>query len=200
MDLLERAIAGQPLALDRLLIDSYPRLFARVGQKLPSEMRGVIGPEDIIQDTFAMAFKGIANFRPEGPDSFFRWLAAIADNRVIDAVRARNAVKRGGGGPPTAQQRSSLAALVDLVAVNEWTPSRSVGGREAVAAVQVALAGLKPEYREALTVRYLEGKNAAEAAARLGRSEQAVHKLCSRGLQAIKQALGEAARYQSRSD
>jgi RNA polymerase sigma-70 factor (ECF subfamily) len=199
MDLVEQAIAGQPLALDRLLIDSYGRLLARVEQKLPAELRGVIGPEDIIQDTFAMAFKGIGNFRPEGSDAFFRWLAAIAENRVIDAVRARNAVKRGGGGPATGQQRSSLAALVDLVAVNAWTPSRSVGGREAAAAVQVALAGLKTEYRDALTARYLEGRSVAEAAARLGKSEQAMHKLCSRGLQALKEALGESARYLSRS-
>ena len=95
-------------------------------------------------------------------------------------------------------ERSSIAALIDLVAVNEWTPSRSAGGHEAAAAVQVALAGLKPEYRAALSVRYLEGLTAAEAAGRLGTTEGAVHKLCSRALHTLRESLGEAAKYLSR--
>lgn len=200
MDLVERAIAGEPLALDRLLLDAYPKLLARVDQKLPAALRSTVAAEDIIQDTFATAFRGIANFRPDGSDAFYRWLAAIADNRVIDTVRAQNAAKRGGGRGPTGSDRSSIAALVDLVAVNDWTPSRSAGGHEAAAAVQVALAGLKAEYREALSLRYLEGLSVAEAAAKLGKTEAAVHKLCSRGLQALRESLGEASRYFSRSE
>ena len=200
MDLVERAIAGEPLALDRLLLDSYPKLLARVDQKLPAELRSTVAPEDIIQEAFATAFRSIGTFRPEGPDAFYRWLTAIADNRLIDVVRAQNAAKRGGGRAGLGQERSSIAALIDLVAFNDRTPSRSAGGREAAAAVQVALAGLKPEYREALSLRYLEGLSVAEAAGRLGKSEPAVHKLCSRGLQALRESMGEAARYLSRSE
>lgn len=199
MDLVERAIAGEPLALDRLLLDAYPKLLARVDQKLPGELRSTIAPEDIIQDVFATAFRGIGGFRPEGPDAFYRWLTAIADNRVIDVVRAQHAAKRGGGKGMQGQERSSIAALIDLVAVNDRTPSRSAGGHEAAAAVQVALAGLKLEYREALALRYLEGLSVAEAAARLGKTEPAVHKLCSRGLQALRESMGEAGKYLSKS-
>lgn len=200
MDLVERAIAGEPLALDRLLLDAYPKLLARVDQKLPEEVRGAVAPEDIIQEVFATAFRSIGAFRPEGQDAFYRWLTVIADNRVIDVVRAQNAAKRGGGRGVAGQERSSIAALIDMVAVNDRTPSRSAGGHEAAAAVQVALAGLKPEYREALALRYLEGLGVAETAARMGRTEPAVHKLCSRGLQALREAMGEAAKYLSRAD
>ncbi|MBX3376251.1 MAG: sigma-70 family RNA polymerase sigma factor [Phycisphaeraceae bacterium] len=200
MDLVERAIAGEPLALDRLLLDAYPKLLARVDQKLPGEVRGAVAPEDIIQEVFATAFRNIGAFRPEGQDAFYRWLTAIADNRVIDVVRAQNAAKRGGGRGVAGQERSSIAALIDVVAVNDRTPSRSAGGHEAAAAVQVALAGLKPEYREALALRYLEGLGVAETAARMGKTEPAVHKLCSRGLQALREAMGEAAKYLSRAD
>jgi RNA polymerase sigma-70 factor (ECF subfamily) len=200
MDLVERAIAGEPLALDRLLLDAYPKLLARVDQKLPGEVRGAVAPEDIIQEVFATAFRNIGAFRPEGQDAFYRWLTVIADNRVIDVVRAQNAAKRGGGRGVAGQERSSIAALIDMVAVNDRTPSRSAGGHEAAAAVQVALAGLKPEYREALALRYLEGLGVAETAARMGKTEPAVHKLCSRGLQALREAMGEAAKYLSRAD
>ncbi len=201
MDLVERAIAGEPLALDRLLLDSYPKLLARVEEKLPRELRSVVAPEDIIQEAFATAFRSIGAFRPEGPDAFYRWLTAIADNRIIDVVRAQNAAKRGGGRVGAGgQERSSIAALIDLVAVSERTPSRSAGGHEAAAAVQVALAGLKQEYREALSLRYLEGLSVAETAGRLGKTEPAVHKLCSRGLQALREGMGEATKYLSRSE
>jgi len=199
MDLVERAIAGEPLALDRLLLDSYPKLMARVDQKLPAGIRSTVRPEDIIQETFATAFRSIGTFRPEGPDAFYRWLTTIADNRVIDVVRAHNAAKRGGGRGGVAQERSSIAALIDLVAFNDRTPSRSAGGHEAAAAVHVALAGLKAEYREALALRYLEGLGVSETAARLGKTEAAVHKLCSRGLQALRESMGEATKYLSRS-
>jgi RNA polymerase sigma-70 factor, ECF subfamily len=199
MDLVERAIAGEPLALDRLLLDAYPKLLARVDQKLPTDLRSTIAPEDIIQDAFTTAFRSIATFRPEGPDAFYRWLTAIADNRVIDAVRAHHAAKRGGGRAAAGPERSSIAALIDLVAINDRTPSRSAGGHEAAAAVQVALAGLKQEYRDALTFRYLEGLDVAETAAKLGKTEPAVHKLCSRGLQTLRESMGEATKYLSRS-
>ena len=198
-DLVNQAVAGRPLALDRLLLDHYPRLASRVEQKLPDDLRAVVAPEDIIQETFTDAFRRIGSFRPDGQDAFYRWLTAIADNRVTDAVRAARAAKRGGGrqrvqGP----ERSSIAALIDLLAVNERTPSRSAGGHEAGAAVQVALAGLKPEYRAALHLRFLEGLSSADVAARLNKTEPAVHKLCSRGLQALRDSLGEAAKYLSR--
>lgn len=199
MDLVQRAIAGEPLAMDRLLLDSYGKLLARVDQKLPAELRSVISPEDIIQDAYSQAFRGIASFQPEGEDAFYRWLSTIADNRVIDAVRAHNAAKRGGGRAAAAgPERSSVVALIDLLAVNEWTPSRSAGGHEAAAAIQVALAGLKGEYREALELRYLEGLSVADTAARLGKTEPAIHKLCSRGLQSLRESMGEAAKYLSR--
>lgn len=199
MDLVRQAIAGEPLALDRLLLDHYPKLLARIELKLPAAMRSVVAPEDILQETFAYAFKAISSFRPEGDDAFYRWLTSIAENRLIDIVRAHQAAKRGGGrdrvqGP----DHSSIAALVDLVAVNDWTPSRSAGGHETAAAVHVALASLKPEYREALSARYLEGLSVSETASRLGKSEPAIHKLCSRGLQALRESLGEAMKYMSR--
>jgi RNA polymerase sigma-70 factor (ECF subfamily) len=198
-DLVARAVAGEPLALDRLLLDAYPKLLARIDQKFPAELRNTLAAEDILQDTFSYAFRGIASFRPQGVDAFYRWLAAIADNRLIDTIRAQQAAKRGGGRAPMDNfHRSSIAALVDIVAMNDRTPSRSAGGHEAAAAVQVALASLKDEYREALALRFLEGMSVAETAFRLGKTEPAVHKLCSRGLQALREAMGEAAKYLSR--
>lgn len=197
-ELIDRAKAGDALALDRLLLAHYGPLHARVVKRLPRRFCAVIAPEDIIQETFAEVFQTIGKFIPEGGDAFYRWIATVAEHRLLDAVRALRAAKRGGGRAPAANvHASSIAALVDLVAVSERTPSRSAGGHEAAAAVQVALAGLRGEYREALLLRYFQAMPIAEVAARMGKTESAVHKLCSRALQALREAMGEAAKYMS---
>lgn len=200
-DLVERAAAGDHAAISRLMIDVYPKLAARVEQRMPSDLKVVIATEDILQEAFGDAFARIDTFRPEGDDAFYRWIASIAENRMIDAVRAQRAAKRGGDWnrlSAGAAGRSSIACLVDLMAASDRTPSRSVSMHEAAAAVQVGLAGLRPEYREALSLRYLQGLPVAEVAARLGKTESAVHKLCSRGLQGLREAMGEASKYLSR--
>jgi RNA polymerase sigma-70 factor (ECF subfamily) len=200
-DLLERAIAGEPLALDRLLLSAYPRLAARIDKKLPRSIRSLIAAEDILQETFAEAFRGIRAFRPSGKDALYRWLVTIADHRVLDAVRAHKAAKRGGGrtARAPAQGATSLGALIEMLGAPQPTPSRAAGGNEAAAALQVALAGLHPEYRDALTLRYLHGLPVAEVAVKMGKTESAVHKLCSRGLQRLRESMGEASSYLSRA-
>ena len=200
-DLVALAAAGDQAAVSRLMIDLYPKLAARVEQRLPADLKAVIAAEDILQEALADAFVRIGTFRPEGEDSFYRWIVSIAENRLIDAVRSQRAAKRGGEWnrlSAGAFGRSSIACLVDLLAASDHTPSQSVGTHEAAAAVQVALAGLRQEYREALSLRYLQGLPVAEVAARLGKTESAVHKLCSRGLQGLRESMGEAAKYLSR--
>lgn len=200
---VRRAVAGEPLALERLLLDHYAPIAARVEQQVPASMRAILGADDLVQETFAEAFRGIGSFVPTGPGAFSAWLATIADHRVLDAVRGQKAAKRGGGWRkidtgPTANS-GSIAALIDLIAVNERTPSRSVCGHEAEAAVHVALAGLRPEYRDALRLRYLLALPVAEVAGRMGKTESAVHKLCARGLQQLREAMGDAGRFLSRA-
>jgi DNA-directed RNA polymerase specialized sigma24 family protein len=47
-------------------------------------------------------------------------------------------------------------------------------------------------------LRYLEGLRVAEVAKRIGRSEGAVHMLCTRGLQSLREELGDLSRFLSR--
>jgi RNA polymerase sigma-70 factor (ECF subfamily) len=190
------------LALDRLLIGQQSILAARIRARLPRSLAPAVGVEDLLQETYTLVFRNIAAFRPVGPGAFANWVATIADNVVRDAIRAQRALKRGGGmtaqaaHPPA--DRSSIAPLVEVLALYERTPSRSASGREAAAAVEQALAELRPEYREALTLRFLQGLPVPEVAARMGRTESAVHKVCARGLQRLREALGDPGRFQSK--
>ena len=200
VDLLARAIAGEPLAVERLLVGYQSRLLARIQRKLPSALGGSVSAEDVLQDAFLEICRGIRTFKPEGRGAFARWMVMIADSRLIDAIRGHQAAKRGGGWQPLDPQGggSSVTPLLELLWVDSHSPSRSAAGHEIEAAIQEAVSGLKPDYREAVRLRFLEGLSASEVAARMGRSEWSVHKLCSRGLKHLREVLGDPSRFLSR--
>lgn len=201
-NLVQQAVAGDTAALERLLLSHYDRLAGEVSRKLPDELRGLIAADDVLQEAFVVAFREICGFVSQRPNSFYAWLATIAQHRLFDLVKAQRAAKRGGGrialGEGAKSPEDSLVGLLEVLNIHEHTPSRSVARHEAVTAVQVGLAGLKEDYREALRLRYLEGLPVADVAARLGRTEHAVHMLCHRGLQQLHAALGRSSQFFSR--
>jgi RNA polymerase sigma-70 factor (ECF subfamily) len=215
--LIHAAVAGDRSALERALLSVHDRLAAEVRLGVPPDVQGMLGVEDVLQEAYVDAFRGIRSFRPSADDpagSFYGWLATIAEHRLLDLLKARRAAKRGGGrvqvdGVPNALGAGGGAAaaaggadasvlrLLDVVAVDEHTPSRSAAGREATSAIHVALAGLKSEYRDALRMRYIEGLSVAEVAAKLGLSEGAVQMLCHRALNEMRAAMGRASGFLS---
>ncbi|MBP7934134.1 MAG: sigma-70 family RNA polymerase sigma factor [Phycisphaerae bacterium] len=200
--LLDQAAAGDHTALESLLLSCYPRLAACITHKLPAAMKSQISPEDILQETFAEVFRHMGRFHPQGVDAFFHWVAGIADHRLVDAIKAQCAAKRGGGREPVDlavdPEVSSMADLLGVLAAHSRTPSRSAARHEAVAAVQAALDTLGDDQRQALRLRYIEGLPVAQIAERMGRTEGSVHMLCNRGLKELRAILGRSSEYLSR--
>lgn len=199
--LAARAIAGDEVALSTLLLLHHKRLVAEMGSKLPSDLQGSVSAEDIVQDAYVVAFQRIASFNSQDHERFYPWLAAIARNRLMDAVKAQRTAKRGGGRVAvTAEQGEDqeMVGLLELLAVHSHTPSRSAAGHEAAEALERALGHLPEDYREALRLRYLDALPVAQIAAQMKRSEGAVHMLCHRGLQAMRLSLGETSRFLSK--
>ena len=201
-ELVRAAKAGEPLALERLLIREQSALSRRIGLRLPRTLAQSVGVEDILQETYTRVFREIGGFAPMGPGTFRRWVTTIADNVLHNAVDKHRAAKRGGGRAALNKSgrtgQSSVGPLIDMLAKYERTPSMSASGRETAAAVEAALGQLREEYGEALRLRYLEGLPVAEVAARMGRTESAVHKVCARALQRLRETIGEASQFQSR--
>jgi len=194
-----RAAAGDTHALEQLLLLYHDRLSASISRRLPARLRGTVATEDIVQDTYIRVFRRISTFTPKGPESFYRWLLTIARNRLIDVQRRHGAAKRGDGaaGARSPDYASSMVQLLELVAVDDRTPSRSAARHEGILAVQVALAGLKDDYRQAIEMRHIQGLSVAQTAAKLGRTERAVQMLCQRGLKRLKAALGRSSDFLS---
>jgi RNA polymerase sigma-70 factor (ECF subfamily) len=96
--------------------------------------------EDLAQETFVKAFRSLAAF--DTTRRLSSWLFRIAHNTALDALRRSNRpVNRG-------------EAADDPAAPSEPDPvERQALGR----ALEAALAGLRPEHRAAIVLRYEEG-------------------------------------------
>lgn len=201
-DLLRAAMQGDTNALDRLFLNLSPRLLGRIERRIPNDLRPLFSPEDVLQESLTDAYSTFAGFAPNPAaptpvDAVFAWLTTIADHRLIDLVRYHRAQKRGPG--QTIQPRPglsmSMVALVDLLAIDSHTPSRSFSDHELEGAIRAAVARLSPDHQAAIQMRYFEGLSIAQIATRMNRSEHAVHNLTSRAVGQLRECLDSLLRY-----
>lgn len=197
--LLALAKTGDEDALSRLLVLNHDRLVDAIRPKIPPKLAGAISAEDIVQETFVITFRRIDKLELTPNATFFHWLAGIASNVLRDAVKAGRTAKRGGDrariDSPAVGPDQEMIGLLEMLAAHSHTPSRSAARNEGAAAVGAALDELPEDYQHALRLRYLEALPVADIAARLGKSEGAVHQLCHRGLRALRDVLGASSNY-----
>ncbi len=197
--LVDEAANGDRTALERLLLDHYAPLAAHVSRRLPPSIQSVVGVEDVVQQTYALVFQSIEHFEHREDVTFLSWLIAIADNRLRDVIRALHRKKRGGDhrrlrGVPD-DKAGNAADLVDVLAGRSHTASHSLARREAIQAIQVALAGLPEEYRQAIEHRYFDGYTLEQTAALMDRTTGAVRCLLDRAKKRLRYALVRASLY-----
>ena len=133
--------------------------------------------EEITQETFLRAWRSIAGFH--GDASFSTWLIRIGLN---EARRRRERERRFANQVPLEQQ---------LVEPRETGPGPALVAqhRELEAALDRALAELRPELREPLVLRDVHGLTTAEAAAVLELGEAAFRSRLHRGRLAVRAAV-----------
>jgi RNA polymerase sigma-70 factor (ECF subfamily) len=200
-ELIDRAIAGDRVALERLMLDHYAVLARQIDQRMPPSLRSVMSADDVVQMTYSQVFTHISGYERRDEATFLSWLIAVAENRLRDAIRAHRRKKRGGGRTPISagacDQESRAGNLFDALAGSGNTPSQSVARREGIRAIQVAVAGLPADYRQAVELRYFEGRSIEEAANAMGRTPGAVRGLLDRAKKELREALERASKYLS---
>jgi RNA polymerase sigma-70 factor (ECF subfamily) len=201
--LVQAAVGGDAAALKMLLLSGHGRLCAYVERRIPADLRGLIEPEDVTQEAYIQVFQHIRGFRATHADAFARWTATIALRKLRNTITGQRAAKRGGGKGRAAYQpttEDSMVSLLDLVAAPGRTPSRVLARRDAVGAMQMALAGIPEHYRQAVWLVYIEGCPVAVAAAQLGKTERAIHGLCRSALKLLRERLGSASQFLSSTE
>jgi RNA polymerase sigma-70 factor (ECF subfamily) len=196
--LVAAAASGDRVALERLLLVHYDDLARRIGAKLPPRLQSTHSVEDILQLTFLQAFRDIGRFELRADATFGGWLATIAEHRLLDAIKRHDAKKHGGDlrqVQDAARDGSRVLPLLDWIAAADTSPGSVVAREEALHALQVALAALPDDQRNAIQLRLLEGKSLEETAAALGKTTGAVRGLVHRGKQELVAAMGRASRW-----
>jgi RNA polymerase sigma-70 factor, ECF subfamily len=156
--LVQRTLAGDTRAFD-LLVIKYQR---RVERLIARMVRDVDLVQDIAQESFLNAYRGLAGYR--GDAQFYTWLYRIAVNTAKkhlmelkrDPIVTESALRNNNDdedGPPSEQ---------DAVAPD--TPESDLASRQIADAVNEALAALPEELRQALVLREMEGLSYDEIA------------------------------------
>ena len=130
--------------------------------------------EDLTEDAYVRAMTKLHTYEDRGLP-FGAWLYRIAGNLLIDHAR------RPRMAPLSAEEHSELPDARAGAAFEGVLTHAGLAG---------ALGRLTEEQRQAVTLRFLQGMSVAQAAAAMGRTQDAVKKLQARGLAALRRALG----------
>ena len=189
--LLAQARTGDQAALGRLLelYRNYLRLMARSLIHRPLQAR--LDASDLVQETFLKAHREFRQFLGSGERELVAWL-----RRILVRTLANQAKHHLAQGRDRRRQESldvlldrSSAAIQEQLADSVASPSAHAVRREQAVLLADALARLPADYREVFVLRNLEQVPVEEIAARMDRTPNAVRKLWSRAMVALKQAL-----------
>ena len=192
---LNAALAGDKDALGRLLTARRDVLSRRIGSRLKLNPYADFSANDVLQEVFVDVFQGINTFNGN-PGEWNAWLFKIADNRLASMLRRRSRKKRGGDFKrvekrPTDRFAESAIQLVALLADDAgFTPSQVVAKDEMVQAIQVGIAALPEDQREAMQQYFIEERNLDSTAEIMDKTDGAVRGLLHRAKKSLRDYLG----------
>jgi RNA polymerase sigma-70 factor (ECF subfamily) len=156
--LVRLAQGGDERAFEALVV-KYQR---RIARHVARYLKRAADVEDVVQDVFIRAYRGLGAFR--GDSAFYSWLYRIASNAALNFLKRERA--------PLQLADDSGAERADGPFVpgqsDAQSPERVLMARQISEAVEKALARLQPELAEALMLYEVEGKPYKEIAAMLG--------------------------------
>lgn len=201
-ELIQQAKDGDRIALERLLVSYADSLSKHIARRLPTDVRSRISVEDVTQLAMTQAFLKIQHLRETTPKAFTAWLKAIGELTLMGMVKSERRQKRGGEFRRVGQVRSGdTGSLVDLIGElpgDASTASQRVARHEALAALQVSIASLDEDQRQAIQLNLIQGKSIEDTAAEMGRTPAAVRGLVYRAKQNLADAMGRASNWLSR--
>lgn len=135
--------------------------------------------EDIAQNVFLKVFQVVSRFEDTGKSPLAYFLT-VAKNTLIDHFRKKKDVLG-------VSEEYNFESVPDT----EKTPLQNAELGEASEHLYTALQHLSSDQRQAVSLKYLNSLSNLEIAEFMGKSEDNVRKLQSRGLQALRKHLEE---------
>ena len=193
---------AQEIALDRLLVDRFrsgdaaafdemvKRYWDRIYSMAHQLLRNPQDAEEVTQDAFIRAHRGLANFRGEA--AFSTWLYQIATNLARNRYwywwRRKRDQSVSIDAPLGAENDATLA---DLIPAEVETPDDITVTQEFVSRIGTCMQKLSPKHREVLTLRNIKNLSYEEIAAILGVSVGTVKSRIARARESLRSKMGE---------
>jgi RNA polymerase sigma-70 factor (ECF subfamily) len=153
-ELVRLAQAGDARAFQALMV-KYQRRIARHVARYVKRAGDV---EEVVQDAFIRAYRGLASFR--GDSSFYSWLYRIATNAAFSFLKQAKSLE--------VQVEERADGGFEPGVTDEQTPERVLLAKQIGEAVERAMSKLQPELAEPLVLFEVEGKAYKEIAQMLG--------------------------------
>lgn len=170
--LVDAAIQGDTDAFaalyDRYVDRIYRHCYYRTGHRIDAE--------DLTQETFLRAWRAISRYRRTGAP-FIAWLLTISDRLATSRYR---------------KLRRLLTADVEAVPLHQRChedPEGTALTWLACDEVRRAILQLRPERRQVIILRFIDGLSVAEVAAALGKSEANISVIQHRALTDLRRLL-----------
>jgi RNA polymerase sigma factor (TIGR02999 family) len=164
-NLIEKAQAGEPGAQDRLFATAYPELRRLAHARLYINGRStLLDTTSLVHDSY---LRLLSSGLPRSSDrrAFFAYAARVMRSVIVDAVRERRALRRGGD-----LERLTLdTAAADALPAGEDEVLR-------VHEALQALAAAEPRLAQMVELRYFGGYNELEIAQTLNVTDRTVRR------------------------
>ncbi|KNZ31464.1 MAG: hypothetical protein AD742_15735 [Methylibium sp. NZG] len=163
--LLDRARTGDRLAFDELFQQLYPELKRMAHARLAGHRPGTLMETTVLLHECWLRFSESWRLAAADRGHFMAYSARVMRSVVVDAVRASQRERRGGG----VAHVTLDSALVEALALPE-DEVLDIDGALA------DLAALEPRLAQVVEMRYFAGMKEAEVAQALGISERTVRR------------------------
>lgn len=192
----------QEVALDRLLVDRFrggdagafeqlvTRYWDRIYGMVHQLLRNQQDAEEVTQDAFIRAHRGLVNFR--GDSAFSTWLYQIATNLARNRYwywwRRKRDKSISFDAPVSGDNDTTLA---ELIPAEQETPEDATVTQEFVNRIAECMDKLNEKHREILVLRNVRNLAYEEIAAILGISVGTVKSRIARARESLREQLGE---------
>ena len=175
--LVQAAQSGDRAAFEELVRRTHRLVYAR----LYLDTGDVHRAEDLLQETFLLAFRSLSSLK--NPDHLRSWLGTIAQNVLTDDIRHHGRRKR-------AQPPKAASETIDHHHSGAASPVQEAEQAETRKRVLAVLRELPEEYRAPLTLRYFSGADYDTISQQLGLTNGSLRGLLYRGLKMLRDRLG----------
>jgi RNA polymerase sigma-70 factor (ECF subfamily) len=193
---------AQEVALDRILVDRFKngdqaafdemvqRYWSRIYSMVHQLLRNQQDAEEVTQDAFIRAHKGLVNFR--GDSAFSTWLYQIATNLARNRYWywwRRKRDKSISFDAPLGDESDST--LADIIPAEVESPDDIAVNQELVDKIGASMENLGAKHREILILRNVKNLSYEEISSILGISIGTVKSRIARARETLRAELGE---------